>query len=291
MPPRGNTLSGAASQLRQGATVRGRGWQTLVKPPQPAAATSFTRTTPAEYWERLLSLAFTLTTSAVAGVRTLALLYQDGDAYTFNLVPISNEISPSQTLTGYADLASVTPVQAPNSHEITASVTAPAAGGVIASLVLPAGGWTLSWIIQLAGTPAAADANNFQLRQGAAVLLGSVNPGAVGGPWTQTPIEVQIPTGGATVSVNANGAGTAGAIYTAQLVAVPASVFQLQVQIPDFILKSGWGLQLQLGNAQAGDQLSGLGLLLERFPSSDIDQLAGDPIAELASELVYYLRG
>lgn len=291
MSPRGNTLSGAASQLRQGATVRGRGWQTLLRPPQPAAAASYLRTIPAEYWERVLSLAFTLTTSAAAGIRTLALAYQDGDQFTFNLVPISNEIGPSQQLTGYADLASVTPVQAPSSHDTENSVTAPAAGGVITSLALPSGGWTLAWQVQLAGTPAAADANNFQLRQGAAVLLESINPGAVGGPWPQDSIEVQIPVGGATVSVNANGVGTAGAIYSAQLVASPANVMQLQVQIPDFILKSGWQLALQLGGAQAGDQISALGLLVERFPSGDIDQLAGDPIAELASELVYYLRG
>lgn len=291
MPPRGNTLSGRPAQIRPGTAFRSRGWQQLVKPASPAAAASFSRTIPGDTWERLLSCAFTFTSSAVAGIRTLSLVYQDGDLFTFNLVPISNEIGPSQQLTGYADLASVTPVQAPESHNTEGSVTSPAAGGAICSLALPSGGWTLGWQVQLGGTVAAGDANNFQLKQGTTVLDSSINPGAVGGPWPQLPVETQIPVGGATVSVNANAIGTVGAIYSAQLVASPANVMQLQVQIPDFVLKSGWAVGLQLGGAQAGDQLSGIGLLLERFPSSYGDRIEIDPIADLAAELAYHLNG
>lgn len=278
----GDSISAAPAQLRQGAAILGRGWSQLVKPPQPPAGAGFTRAVPGDYWERLLSLAFTLTTSAAAGTRTLAVAYADGDGYVFNLVPISNEIGPSQQLTGYGDLASVTPVQAPNSHQSEGSVTTPGALAAVTSLVLPSGGWTLSWQVQLAGTPAAADANNFGLYAGTAQVLESVNAGAVGGPWQQETVQVQVPVGGATYAVKSISAGTAGAIYSAQLVASPANVMQLQVQLPDFVMKSGWQVSLQLGGAQAADQLSGLGMLLERYPSSDIDRLAGYPATVLA---------
>jgi hypothetical protein len=266
-----NQLRGRPAQLRSASLVRALGWESIIKPAQPPAGAGFTRVIPPDFWERILSFGFTFVTSAAAGIRSLALIFTDGDGFTFNLVPLSNEIGPSQNLTAYADLASVTQVQVPESHQAEAAVTAPAAGAAIVSLALPSGGWTLNWLLGLSGTPGAGDANNFQLRQGAAVLTGSVNPGAVGGPWQQDPVEVQVPVGGATVSVNANGVGTAGAVYAAQLVASPANVVQLQAQIPDFVLKSGWTFAVQIGGVQAGDQLSNLVFLMERYPSSNVD--------------------
>src|SRR5215471_18419592 len=48
--------------------------------------------------------------------------------------------------------------------EASGSVTSPAAGVTIATTAsLPAGTYVVSWEVQLAGTLAAADANNFQL--------------------------------------------------------------------------------------------------------------------------------
>lgn len=283
------TISAAPAQLRQGAAVLGRGWTQLVKPQQPAAAANLVHPIPGDYWERLISVAFTLTTSAVAGIRTLALAYADGDGYVFNLVPISNEIGPSQTLTGYGDLASVTPVQAPESHQTEGAQTSPGATTTICSLVLPSGGWTLNWLVMLTGTLAAADTDNFGLYQGTTLIEQSVNGIIVGQPYAQDPVEVQVPVGGATYAVKNVAAGTAASVYSAQLVASPANVMQLQVQIPDFVMKSGWQVQLQLGGAQAGDQLSGLGLLVERYPSSDIDHLRGlsaDTLAEIIAGLM-----
>lgn len=102
----------------------------------------------------------------------------------------------------------------------SASVTAPAAGATITSVTLTPGQWAVSWSVMLAGTPAAGDANNFRLVIGSSVLT-SINPGSVGGPWGQAPVEVTVPVNTNAI-IKAVGAGTAGAIYTAQLSATPA---------------------------------------------------------------------
>lgn len=282
----GGTISSARPQLRQSAAALGRGWLQLVKLPTPAAAGSLQRTVPADYWERLLSLSFSLVTSAVAGTRTLALAYQDGDGYTFNLVPISNALGPSLNLNGYADLASVTPVQEPTSFQAEGSATAPAALTTLASVNIPSGGYTVNWTLMLSAAQAATDNDNFGLYLGTTLLLQSVNGTILGQPYPQDTVEVQVPIGGATLAVKNIGAGSAGAGYNAQLSATPSNLPALQVQLPDFMMKSGWQLVLQLGNAQAGDQISAAALLLERYPSSDIQHLAGYSAEALAELLI-----
>lgn len=264
-PP--HNLAHIPRELRGSNLGYGLGATRILKLPSPAVATGFTRTIPADNWERLLSLAFNLVTSAVAGTRTLAIVFQDGDGSTFNLTPVSNEIGPSQNITAYADLASVTQVAAPASHQAEGSVTSPAAGATVVSLVLPSGGWTLNWIVQVSGTVGAPEVDNFQLVSAGAVLDTSINGNAVAVPYQQLPSQVQIPIGGATVLVRANVLGTVGAVYAAQLVATPASLPAAQVQVPDFLMHSGWAWGVQLGSPQAGDQLSGIVALMERFPS------------------------
>lgn len=265
MPPR--TLAHIPRELRGSNLGYGLGATRVVKLPPPAAASSFTHTIPADNWERLLSLAFNLVTSAAAGTRTLAVVFQDGDSNTFNLTPISNEIGPSQNITAYADLASVTQVAVPASHQAEGSVTSPAAGATVVSLALPSGGWSLAWLVQVSGTVGAPEVDNFQLVSGTTVLDTSINGNTVGQPYQQQPSQVQIPIGGATVLVRANVLGTVGAVYAAQLVATPANLPAAQVQVPDFLMHSGWAWGIQLGSPQAGDQLSAILALMERYPS------------------------
>lgn len=264
-PP--HTLAHIPRELRQSNLGYGLGATRILKLPTPAAAASFTRTIPSDNWERLLSLAFNLVTSAVAGTRTLAIVYQDGDGNIFNLTPISNEIGPSQNITAYADLASVTPVAVPASHQSEGSQTSPAATTTITSLVLPSGGWQLSWLVQVSGTVGAPEIDNFQLVSAGVLLDTSINGNVVGQPYQQQPSQVQIPIGGATVLIRNNVLATVGAVYAAQLVATPANVPAAQVQLPDFLMHSGWAWGVQLGGPQAGDQLSAILALMERFPS------------------------
>lgn len=271
-----HTLAHIPRELRGSNLGYGLGATRIVKLPPPAAASAFTHTIPADNWERLLSLAFNLVTSAVAGTRTLAITFLDGDGNIFNLTPISNEVGPSQNITAYADLASVTQVAVPASHQAEGSQTSPAAGTTIVSLVLPSGGWSLAWLVQVSGTVGAPEIDNFQLVSAGTVLDTSINGNAVGQPYQQQPSQVQIPIGGATVLVRNSALATVGAVYAAQLVATPANLPAAQVQIPDFLMHSGWAWGIQLGGPQAGDQLSGILALMERFPSD----LAGGYQAE-----------
>lgn len=101
--------------------------------------------------------------------------------------------------------------------ENAGQVTSPAAGATIVSLAgLPAGDYSITWQVELSGTLAAADANNFQLLNGASVLLASDNL-AVAGVYPQPGVVVTVPAGG-TVSIQAIALGTVGAVYRAQLV-------------------------------------------------------------------------
>jgi hypothetical protein len=264
-PP--HTLAHIPRELRLSNLGYGLGVTKLQKLPSPAAAASFTHLIPADYWERILSLAFNLTTSAVAGIRTLAIVFQDQDGNIFNLTPISNEIGPSQNITAYADLASVTPVAVPASHQAEGSQTSPAAGTTIVSLALPSGGWTINWLVQVTGTVGAPEVDNFALVSAGTQLDVSINGNVVGQPYQQQPAQVQIPVGGATVLVRNVNLATVGAVYAAQLTASPANVPAAQVQLPDFLMHTGWQWGIQLGGPQAGDQISGILLLAERYPS------------------------
>lgn len=264
-PP--HTLAHIPRELRLSNLGYGAGVTKLFKLAQPAAGSGFTRVIPPEYWERILSLAFNLVTSAVAGTRTLAVIFQDQDGNIFNLTPISNEIGPSANINAYADLASVTPVAQPASHQAEGSVTSPAAGTTVTSLALPSGGWTLNWLVQVSGTVGAPEVDNFQLVSAGTLLDTSINGNTVGQPYQQQPSQVQIPIGGATVLVRNSALATVGAVYAAQLVATPANVPAAQVQLPDFLMHTGWQWGIQLGGAQAADQLSSILLLAERFTS------------------------
>jgi hypothetical protein len=244
-----------------------RGIQQLFGPVAATAGQSYTRTIPGEYWERLLSVSFTLATSATVANRTLAFNFASGDGYVFNSTPISNEIVASTTISGYGDLTYVTPVEAPTSNENEGSQTTPAALTTIATVALPAGGWHINWTVGLAGTTSATEVDNFGLYDGSTLVLQSENGDTAQGTWPQTAVDVEVPPAGATYNVKNIAAGTSGAVYTASIVATSANVPAAQFTIPDLILEPGWQMQIALGNAQSGDQLTGIGLLLERYAS------------------------
>jgi|SRR5579871_48457 len=286
-----NTVTAAPAQLRQSAAVRGRGWQVFEPVTQPAANASFTYPIDGTYWRRLLALAATLQTSAAAGLRQLALNYTDGDGNIFNQVPLLADQGPSLTQSVYADQATVTPVSELQSVENAGSQTSPAAGTTIATVTVPAGNWQISWTVSVAGTVAAADRNNFSLVQGATTILTSENGIVVDQEYPQEPVEIVVPTGGQTIKITNTALATTGAIYTAQLSVVPINPFGGQAQIPDFIMKSGWQLQLQLINGQAGDQISGIRLLTERYASSDVPLPNHDLADKLAAVILEILSG
>lgn len=104
-----------------------------------------------------------------------------------------------------------------STQENAGQVTSPAAGATIVSVTgLPAGDYSVSWTVELAGTLGAADANNFQLLNGASVIFASDNQ-AVAGIYSQPGVVITAPANG-TVSIQAIALATVGAVYRAQLV-------------------------------------------------------------------------
>lgn len=112
------------------------------------------------------------------------------------------------------------------------SVTSPAAGTIIAStLAVPFGEYGINWTVSLAGTVAAADANNFGLYVNSTLVATSVNLGAVG-EYPQPEVTVNIPQG-ATVSVKNIALATVGAIYTAEFAITPLSIIDNVFELYD----------------------------------------------------------
>lgn len=281
----GNTLSRFAPGLRQSAESKGRGWTQLLKGIQPAAGASYTRVIPADYWERPLAVAFTLTTSAAAAQRTLALNFTDGDGNIWNQTVIAGNVGPSATVTEYGDQA-WTPFDQPI-QTVTGegSVTSPALGATIASVAaasMPAGEYIVSVVVNLAGTLVqAADANNLEITIGTTTIV--LDNEIAAGDQYFGPFVVDAP-GGSALAVKAIAAGTAGSIYGAFISVQPAAQ-QTGFTFPDFVLKSGWQMQVIVGNIQAADQVSAVYLMLERYPSSG-QYLPGRDAAEELAELI-----
>lgn len=103
------------------------------------------------------------------------------------------------------------------------NVTSPTAGQVIAtSGTLPPGNYTVVYTAHPTGTLAApADYDNLQLLVGATVEGTLIQQASAGNVNQSTPITVTVPAGGAAISVEAIGAGTAGAVYKGQLAITP----------------------------------------------------------------------
>lgn len=117
-------------------------------------------------------------------------------------------------------------------QENEGSVTSPGALATITTVSgIPAGNYLIEWTVELAGTLAAGDANNFELKDSVGNVLQSVNP-PVAGQYAQQSVPVTLPAG-ASVTIEALAAGTVGAIYSAQLVVTPASITDAQVEISD----------------------------------------------------------
>lgn len=108
----------------------------------------------------------------------------------------------------------------------TNAVTAPSAGATIASVTVPSdlspGKTKSAWSIQvtvalLAGTPAAAEQNNAELRVAGTAISRLLLPAALNVPTSRTFVLTASP--GDVIAVVALAAGSAGVTYAAEIVA------------------------------------------------------------------------
>lgn len=120
----------------------------------------------------------------------------------------------------------------PASGQNSGLVVSPGAGAAIATVSgLRAGTYDVSWEVGLQGAAAAADADNFQLKNGVTVVENSVNAGAAGA-YAQVNARITVPANG-TVTVNAIAAGTVGVTYLADLEITPTQIAATVVEIQD----------------------------------------------------------
>lgn len=287
----GPTLSSAPGQLRPAALVRGRGWLQLVYPPAPAAGANLVHTVPGECWERLLSVAFTLSTSATVAARGISMNFTDGDGNIWNSSPIAQQIPASTTLSGYGDTHGGDTLLPGVDLSNEGSQTTPLALTTIATLTgIPAGEYTATVYLTIGGTPAqGADGNNVQLDNGGALVYEHLDNSIAPGVQVFGPFDLELGAA-STVSVRNIGAATAGAIYSATLVLVDK--FQSYTwEFPDFVLKSAWSVQLVISGVQAGDQLSKVILYTERYPTTYLATDRTDPVERLAELLLQSAGG
>lgn len=148
-------------------------------------------------------------------------------------LPVPVTVTDKTLLTGTAQLCgwSLRDASADVTTQAEASIVSPGAGATIVSISgLAAGTYDVTWIVALQGAAAAIDANNFQLKNGAAVVEGSINPGAAG-VYPQNGARITVAANG-TVSIVAIAAGTVGVTYLAQIeiaaTLVPNAVAEIQ---------------------------------------------------------------
>jgi hypothetical protein len=120
----------------------------------------------------------------------------------------------------------------------TDSVTSPTTfqNIVFISSVTP-GTYTVNWTVTLAGTIAAAEANNFQLYNGSTVVATSVNAAAAG-TYPQAPVTFTVTSGVPDIKVLSGAATpTTGAVYGAT---VQGNSFPLTLQVGPQGLGTVW---------------------------------------------------
>jgi hypothetical protein len=247
----------------------------LEKVPQPASGGGLTFPIDGTYWRRLVSMAGVLTCSAVAGQRSLSLAYADGDANVWNLLPLAAQIFPGQVLPFFGDQATVSPVAGNGLTPAAVAVANTFAATGSATVTLPNGAAITGFDVTQSSV--AANATGVVTVTGA--QGGTLTYDAVATTTATDNLSIRFPSplqpaaGAAGIAVTyTGGASTPAGTVTAYGQAAAVSA---QAQLPDFILKSGWQLLLQLGGAQVGDQISGVQFLMERYPSSDIELHGG----------------
>jgi len=154
-----------------------------------------------------------------------------GRVFAIPVPPTSTDavvITSDCRLIGWSLRDTTTPAPA----QAEGSVLSPGAGAAIVTLSgLKAGVYDVSWTVTLQGAPGAGDVDNFELKNGAAVVELSVNAGTAGS-YPQVGGRITVAANG-TVTINAVAAGTAGVTYVAAIELTPTQIAATVVEIQD----------------------------------------------------------
>jgi len=254
------TLMGNPPKLRRGFTQ-------IDYPASPAAGSPFALTIDSSYWRRISALQFTLATAATAVQRQLSVGFADGNGTLFDSVPIVAIINKSTTVVPSGDLTALPLEGAGAGQDGYGTQTSPTAGTTIASAAtVQPGMYNVEWEVELQGTTAAGtDNDNFGLYLGGTLQLQSVNS-YQGGSYPQEPVELEV-NSAQLVTVKNIATATTGAVYSANLAVSASGPSSPRFRLPSIVLQPGWQLQINVTNQQAGDQISGIAILSERYAS------------------------
>jgi len=266
MAERGDTLK-SLLQVLTAPISGGKGIYELLPYPNPAAGSGLSRTIPGDYWERMIAVSFNFVASATSARRSLAFQFQNGDGVPFLSVPIIAEVNTSQSISvfGYRGALPYATWDASQSYYGTA--TSPGAATTIVSAgTYPPGLYQIEWTVELQGTTTAGtDNDNFKLVAGGTTVEQSVNGFAVGAyPQQNTFVDLSV---AGTITVANINAGTSGAVYSSNITVIPQTTQNTNFVIPDITIQSGWIAAVVGNQLQAGDQISTVNFLLERYAS------------------------
>ena len=261
-----DTLS-SLRQLLSSPPLQRRGVQQAFKVPAVTAGQPFTHTVDGGYWERLIAVTFNFAASATVANRGLQWQQLDGDGSIFNYVQVVPVVTANQSVLGTLDFTLPVGAQSQQSQSAYGSATTPSALTSIATTpTLQPGTYNVGWTVELGGTVAAGtDNDNFGVYSGTTQLERSINEAAAN-TYPQQSFEIVLPAAGTLILKNI-AAGTAGAIYSGELVVTPVDQVFGEGQLPDIVLPAGFGWEIQVLNIQVGDQLTNVNYIVERYAS------------------------
>lgn len=244
------------------------GWLDSLPFPNPAAGAALLRTVPSDMSERLRSVKYTFTPSAVAATRQPVFNVLDGQGNIVDQYLAGPPVPASFPITSFLSRRAVPDALQAQSNDAEGSVNGPLAGGVIASTGnLPQGEYSVTVVVRLGGTTAATDGNNMQLQVGATVVEVINQGSASGSVGNLGPVNVDAP-GGQPITVNAIAAGTGTATYTAQIVATLIAGTAFYGSLPDILIPAGWSWQIAVNAMDAGDTITNVRAAMWRYPAT-----------------------
>ena len=140
------------------------------------------------------------------------------------VIAYGNSIVLCESQAQAQDPFNTTPLGAAAAASVTGTglQASPPAGTAVASAAAPAGTYAVNWSTVLTGTLAAGDEQNMGLYVGATLQATCVNGINAGTIEAQPPVQVVVPTGGATIAVKAINNASASTTYQASFSATPA---------------------------------------------------------------------
>jgi hypothetical protein len=122
----------------------------------------------------------------------------------------------------------------------TGSAAIVAGGQTVVSETLPAGTYVVNWNMLLSAAATTADVDNAQLMIGATVIMVANYGDTLNTTYPQLPVTVVIPAGGAVLSVQSIGAGSATSTYRSSIVATPVGSAPGSAPVTVAVLDEAW---------------------------------------------------